>query len=363
MTGGACAGFAAATGSPMTGILFAFEEAHRRFSPMIFMVSAMTVASGAVTTRILYHLVGEDWDLFRLSVEAALPLRALWAPALVGFLCGIVSVIFTKCYGLCNRLLTKTKKLPLIAVVVSVFAAISVVGFFSHDSVGSGHHLIESLFSADRVSYTLIFVLILRVLFLIVANNAGITGGAVVPSLAFGAILGGLCGKGMILAGWLGEEYYPVLVVVGMASFLGASSKTPLLAVVFALEALCGISNVLPIVLGVSLSYLVIEIFGIPAFTETVLHHKAVSAREGRPATTEDRKMTVRSGSFVIGKEVRDILWPPSCVVLSVDRNPAIARGGGELREGDVLHLHYTTYDSAETAKDLVALVGKQRGE
>ena len=32
MTGGACAGFAAATGGPLTGMLFAFEEAHRKLA-------------------------------------------------------------------------------------------------------------------------------------------------------------------------------------------------------------------------------------------------------------------------------------------------------------------------------------------
>ena len=47
MTGGACAGFAAATGSPLTGILFAFEEAHRRFTPMIVLTSATAVIAGS----------------------------------------------------------------------------------------------------------------------------------------------------------------------------------------------------------------------------------------------------------------------------------------------------------------------------
>ena len=36
MTGGACSGFAIATGAPLAGIVFAMEEAHRRFSPTIF---------------------------------------------------------------------------------------------------------------------------------------------------------------------------------------------------------------------------------------------------------------------------------------------------------------------------------------
>ena len=35
-TGGAAAGFAVATGAPLSGILFALEEIHKRFTPMLF---------------------------------------------------------------------------------------------------------------------------------------------------------------------------------------------------------------------------------------------------------------------------------------------------------------------------------------
>ena len=63
MTGGAGAGFAAATGAPLTGILFAFEEAHERFSPMLLMVSAMTVASGSLTAEFLFSLTGDSWEM------------------------------------------------------------------------------------------------------------------------------------------------------------------------------------------------------------------------------------------------------------------------------------------------------------
>ena len=38
MTGGACAGFAVATGASVSGMLFAIEEAHQKLSPMILIV-------------------------------------------------------------------------------------------------------------------------------------------------------------------------------------------------------------------------------------------------------------------------------------------------------------------------------------
>ena len=43
MTGGACAGFSVATGAPISGIMFAIEEAHQRISPMIVIVSTVSV--------------------------------------------------------------------------------------------------------------------------------------------------------------------------------------------------------------------------------------------------------------------------------------------------------------------------------
>ena len=361
MTGGACAGFAAATGAPLTGILFAFEEAHRRFSPMLFMVSSMTVTFASVTTRILYHLNGEEWDMFAFAEDAVLPLRALWIPALIGLLCGITAALFTRLYGLLNRFLNQTLgRIPFFVKVLSVFLLVAVAGFFVPSSLGSGHGLIEDLLSGGGLWEALILLLILRMALLLLANNVGITGGLFVPSLAFGAILGALCGKALIFANLLPEEYYAITVIVGMSSFLGASSRIPLTAIAFSLEALSGSGNMIPVVLGVGISYLVIEVFGIPSFSDAVLERKVHAFRSGKTSETRETEVTVRPGSFVIGKEIRDILWPPSLVVLSVDRNPAAARGGGALSEGDVLHLHYQTCDPVETEREIEALVGRQ---
>ena len=67
--------------------------------------------------------------------------------------------------------------------------------------------------------------------------------------------------------------------------------------------------------------------------------------------------MTVQQGAFVIGKEIRDILWPPNCVLLSVKRTEG---DGSGMLAGDVLHLRCQTYDEPETLLLLEALVGAQ---
>ena len=52
-TGGAAAGFAVATGAPLSGILFALEEIHKRFTPMLVVSVSLSVVS-ATFVNILF---------------------------------------------------------------------------------------------------------------------------------------------------------------------------------------------------------------------------------------------------------------------------------------------------------------------
>ena len=72
--------------------------------------------------------------------------------------------------------------------------------------------------------------------------------------------------------------------------------------------------------------------------------------------------LTVQKGAFADGMEIRDILWPPTCAVLSIDKklSHALHHSAHEVREGDVLHLHYQTYDPEKTMEMLTALLGEQ---
>ena len=71
MTGGACAGFAIATGAPLAGFLFGMEEAHRKMSPSLATVSATAVTFATVTAKWLAPFFGVSTALF--SVLSAIP--------------------------------------------------------------------------------------------------------------------------------------------------------------------------------------------------------------------------------------------------------------------------------------------------
>lgn len=360
MTGGACSGFAAATGAPVTGILFAVEEAHRRFSPMLFMVASISVVVGQATSEALGRLTGVDSRLFHFRTSGEFPVRYFWTALIVGLICGIVAIFFTRAYRSCNRLVKKTlAKVPFAVKVIAIFAITAVIGFFSADSIGSGHGLIEALADGAGVWYMLIIFFVLRALMMMLANTTGVTGGLFLPTLAFGAIIGALCGKALVSLGAIGQAQYGMLVVMGMVSFLASASRTPITAIVFAAEALCGFEHILPVAIAVAVSYMVIEIFGIEGFNDTVIEAKIEASHGGRQPMIFDAFLTVQKDAFVVEKEVRDILWPPTCTVLSIEKNPDAKTRVG-IAEGDVLHVHYQTFEPHSTFEELERLVGRQ---
>ncbi len=359
MTGGACAGFATATGAPISGIFFAFEEAHRRFSPMLFMTASTAVLTGTLTTRLLCKVSGMRFSMFEVPTLTEMPTALFWFPLLVGAVSALFAVLFTKCYRLIGDLIHQAlAKIPFIIKLTAVFVLVAMLGFLLTDLTGSGHHMIDSLLEGRGVWYLLLAVLVLRAILLLLANHAGATGGLFVPSLCFGAIIGALCAEIFVSLGILSESFYALSVIIGMASFLAASARTPITALTFAAEALCGFSGILPVMLGVTLSFLVIETVGITSFNDTVIESKVAAAHRGKHPQIVETHLTVSHGAFVIGKEIRDILWPPACMILSVTHAPDRRSHGEGMAEGDVLHVRYQTYDPPQTAQALYDLVG-----
>ena len=239
---------------------------------------------------------------------------------------------------------------------------ISIVGFFFADTLGSGHSLIVSLFAPGAVWYLLILLFLIRAIGMMVCNTSGATGGVFLPTLAFGAIIGAVFGDVMISLGWIGAEHYVLMVVLGITSFLGATSRIPLTACVFAIEALRGINNVLPIVSATTVALLIVEASGLEDLTDKVIDANLHKIIKGKRALDIEVPLTVKRNAFVEGKELRDVLWPNSCVVVAFNRAKP-SKNHSVISEGDVITVRYATYDPVATAKELNDLVGAQSEE
>lgn len=367
MTSGATTGFAVATCAPISGVLFGLEEAHRRFSPLLLMSSATGVLCGMGMLRLLCLLTGRGdlLSLFHFTLVEVLPLRSIWISVLIGILCGLGAYLFALATLKIRALLHKIpRNVHPFFKVAPVFAVVALIGcfFYEQNVIGTGHHLIEALIANRQIWYLSLVLLLVRAVLVILSSDVGATGGLFTPVLTFGALIGSMTAELLIAVGAMNEQYFPLLVVIGMASFFSASIRTPLTAGVFAIEVFSGFSNIFSIFAAILVSYVIVETIGVTSINEIAIERELHHEHRGKRRLTVDVELTVQPQSFAIGKEPRDILWPSFCHVLSVRKGSDTKDSyeGGIIRENDILRLNFTTYDPDATADELCAILGDQ---
>lgn len=363
MTGGACAGFAVTTGAPLSGIFFALEEAHRRFTPMIIMVATMSTAAAVLTSQWLCKLFDVELTIITVALKNTLGMQDIWAVIILALMCGLFAAIFSKIYEKIRHYVMKIRnRVHFIFRLEAVFLIVAVCGLISGNFINDGHSLLHEMVHQEHLWQFLLLYLFVRAVLVIFSNSVGATGGLFVPTLVFGAMLGSICAQILVSLGLLSPEAAPIMLVVGMAAYKGASMRTPITAIVFAIEVLSGLSNAPFIILAVAVSYLTVELLGAEPVMEFVYESRLEQEHEGKERCIYDLSLTVQADAFVIGKEVRDILWPPECVVLAVHHDSGHHSHGNHsaIHAGDVLDLHFASYDKERTMNMLYDLVGEQ---
>ena len=367
MTGGACAGFSAATGAPISGILFAIEEAHQRISPMVFAVAATAVTTAQLLSGALSPLFHVETELFAPVSLPKLAATDLWITPLLGILIGFCAVAFLKYYRILSRFWQKKLcRVPSFVKILTVFLATLILGCIAQPFVSTGHGLVETMLEGGGVWYILLAALFLRSTLMILCSASGITGGMFLPILALGALISALLGRMVIAFCGVPVTYYPILVMLGVAASIAGMMKMPITAMVFAIEVLSAAENILPVFIVTVLAYAVTEIFYVDSINENVLEHRISDLHKGEKAESFDAHLVLQEDCFAVGKQIRDILWPSGLVILSFKRakkQDTVVDAYGEklLHVGDELHVRYATYDHAETLREIAAIVGEQR--
>ena len=364
MTGGACSGFAVATGAPISGILFAVEEAHQRISPMILMIAATSVMFASLTTEILAPLLGVSKTLFPTMQLPTLALKDVWIPLLVGVVVGLFAVLFLSYYRVIFKFFNKTlKKIPHGWRISIVFALTFAAGLCSFSFISTGHELIIELFSGKTTIVMLILLLIVRSTLTLCASSNRITGGIFLPLMAIGAIVSALMAmiSGRVFG--LDSSYFTVILVLGIVACIAGIMKMPLTAIVFAVEALCCYDNIIFVIITAGIAFVITEIFGAESINDRVLENLVKEINEGKSTTIIERYVTVGKGAFAEGMHVRDIFWPNGLFVLSHKHTLPIdqrdKRAVKAIHEGDILHVRCTTFDAQQTEEELAAILGE----
>ncbi len=365
MTGGACAGFSVATGAPISGILFAIEDAHQRISPMILIMSATSVAFSATVTEFLAPLLGVSPTLFPTFSLPSLLLKQGWIPLIIGIAVGLFAVLFLKYYRLINHFFQKTLvKLPYGIRIFFVLSATLLLGLASTSFISTGHDLILSLMDGTIILPILLLLLLVRSTLTLSASSCSITGGMFLPVLAIGTLLAAILAEAFEFCG-LNTEYHTLIILLGLTACIAGMMKTPLTAIVFAIEALGCYENILFVIIVSAVPYMITEIFGLKSINDTVLEKRIDKISEEAPTQLIDIYVIVQKDAFAIGKQVRDIFWPANTFVLSHRHSPdrtveVDEYGGRSISAGDILHVRFATHNQNQTLYELAAIVGEQ---
>ena len=361
ITGGASAGFAAATGAPMTGIIFVIEEMHRRLSPVIIIITIVSVAACRVVTQILCPLFGISPEIFHGLSIPGLSVGEMWIPLLTGITLGIFSVVFLHAFRKINKLFNTTLKkadsgIKIFLILILTLAA----GMYSYTFISTGHHLTEELFTHHSLTLIIIVTIILRTILTLSANSAGLTGGLFLPTLAVSALTASVLSNVLILTGLIPEYYYTLVVVLGLVAGMSGIMNIPFTAVVFALEALGCSTNLSAIIIAAGVSYMIAVLSHSESINEFALERRIHKEHEGKKSKYIEYSVTVNKNSFAEGKELKDIFWPHKLFVLSVTHPEGGVRHSGYLQEGDILRVGCNTYDEDKTKTELLAIVGTE---
>lgn len=334
LTGGACAGLAVAFNAPLTGIVFAFEEAHRRFTPAIFICAFSSVLSGVITRHVLFDLLNMPITTTFTSFKLAqMPLSTYGYVALSAVLSGVIGVIFYVSCLHARKLFSKIKFARGMGKILIPFAIAGCFGLISVAVMGGGTTFVQSLGTnggetemavarifSTPVVVTLLLVVIMRLIATITNVGAGVPCGIFIPMLAIGASIGALLSK---LCGAMGMDsvYCDCIVMICMATFFSSVVKAPITAIIMVIELTGQFTLLIPIILGVSIGYMISEVFSFKPLYEELLEE---ILQENHVEVSRYTYTTVlETGSVAEGKAIRDILWPGNLLIRTITRNGA----------------------------------------
>ncbi len=248
---GAAAGIASAYNAPIAGALFVAEIVLGTISmsslgPLIF--------ASVIATLMTRQIFGPNPFFTIPAFQLVSPLELVPYLAL-GVSLGAVAPGFVRLLRISSDAFTKTK-LPLSARLCLGGAILSGLSFLTPEVFGNGYTSVSSVIAGNLAASTLALVLVVKLIATSVTVGSGAVGGVFTPTLFFGAGAGYLWGIAVhgVLPNWtaLPSAY----ALVGMGSFLAATTQAPLMAMLMLFEMTRGdYGIVLPLMLGCVMAY------------------------------------------------------------------------------------------------------------
>jgi H+/Cl- antiporter ClcA len=340
ITSGASAGLAAAFNAPLAGVMFALEEVHKNFSPLV-LISALSAALSADYVSSGFFGLKPVLNFRNLSV---LPLNYYLFIIVLGIIIGILGIGFNKTILSTLDLYSKLKWIPKeFRIIVPLIISI-ILGFFLPQVLGGGHDLIVSLVNSSNISITLLLtILLVKFLFTMVSYGSGAPGGIFLPLLAIGALIGNVYGFAIVHLFHIDQSLTSTFIILAMAGYFAAVVRAPITGTILITEMTGSFNHLFPLAMVSITAYIVADFLGSKPIYESLLERFLY--KQDRGVIIGDKKhkaileFAICMGSVLDGKEVKAVKWPSHCLLVAVKRGEQeiIPKGDTVMQTGDYL--------------------------
>ncbi|HWX22538.1 MAG TPA: chloride channel protein [Candidatus Binatia bacterium] len=225
LVAGAAAGMSAVFATPVAAVLLAVELLLFEWKPRSF----IPVAVASIVASVLRVPLLGAGPVFPVVAHAPLSGTELAVAAglgvLAGFGSGLLTMLVYACEDLFQRLPLHWMWWPAIGAVF-----IGLGGLAEPRVLGVGYDTIHSLLRGELIGSVVIGLLVAKALVWSIALGSGTSGGVLAPLLIMGGALGSFVGS------YLPMGDAGLWALIGMAAMMGGTMRSPLTAMVFAVE-------------------------------------------------------------------------------------------------------------------------------
>ena len=339
ITSGASAGLAAAFNAPLAGVMFALEEVHKNFSPLVLLSALSAALSATCVTSVFFGLK----PVFNIKNLTILPLKYYFYIVILGVLVGILGVMFNKILLKTHTLYAAKAWLPKeMRIIVPLLISV-ILGIMLPQVLGGGHELITSLMTGNYPLTILVILVLVKFLFTMASYGSGAPGGIFLPLLAIGALIGNVYGIGLVHFVHFDSIYINNFIILAMAGYFTAVVRAPITGTILITEMTGSFSHLLSLAIVSIVAYIVADILASKPIYESLLekflHNQGEKISIGNRKNKAILEFAVCMGSDLDGKEIKEVNWPSHCLLVAVKRgeHEIIPSGDTVIFPGDYL--------------------------
>jgi len=228
---GAAAGIASAYNAPIASAFFVAEIV----LGTVVVESLGPLILASVTATFLSRAFHGTSPLYQ---SPALALHTRWEIVplcAIGVFMGLLAPLYLRVLRRTERLFSRLA-LPVPAKLALGGAVVGLLAMFYPEVCGNGKGLVTSLVHQNWDFYTILFLVIVKFLATSVTFGSGAVGGVFTPTLFFGSAIGVLYGQAVL---YFAPQLHPdptMYGLMGMGSFLAATTGAPLMAILMVFE-------------------------------------------------------------------------------------------------------------------------------